>query len=129
MLHLVDEVNGTILWANLHLLFWLSLIPFTTAWMGESELAPLPTAAYGVVLLMAAIAWLILQTVIVRYQGAGSRLAAALGSDLKGKVSAACYVAAVIAAWVTPRVSAALYVFVALMWLVPDRRMERMERA
>jgi uncharacterized membrane protein len=129
MLHLVDTVNGGILWANLHLLFWLSLIPFATAWMGESELEPLPTAAYGVVLLMGAIAWLILQSVIVRHQGRGGKLAAALGDDTKGKISAASYVAAVIAAWLAPWISAALYVFVALVWLVPDRRMERMEQA
>jgi uncharacterized membrane protein len=129
MLHLVDRVNGYTLWANLHLLFWLSLFPFITGWIGESRLAPVPTAVYGGVMLMAAVAWLILQSVIVAQQGAGSRLAAALGSDVKGKVSAACYVAAVVAAFVAPWVSAALYVFVALMWLVPDRRMERMERA
>jgi uncharacterized membrane protein len=129
MLHLVDRVTGHTLWANLHLLFWLSLFPFITGWIGESHLAPFPTAVYGGVMLMAAVAWLILQTVIVAQQGTGSRLAAALGSDAKGKISAAGYLAAVIAAFFAPWVSAALYVFVALMWLVPDRRMERMERA
>jgi uncharacterized membrane protein len=129
MLHLVDRVNGAILWANSHLLFWLSLIPFTTLWMGESELASWPTAAYGIVLLMAAIAWLILQSVIVRHQGPQSRLAAALGDDTKGKISAASYVTAVIVAFFLPWISAALYVFVALIWIIPDRRMERMEQA
>jgi uncharacterized membrane protein len=128
MLHLVDRVNGTILWANLHLLFWLSLVPFTTRWMGETHLAPAPTALYGLVLLMAAVAWLILQTVIIRHQGSGSRLAAAIGSDVKGRTSTACYLAAVGLAFVEPWVSAGLYVLVALIWLVPDRRIERLER-
>jgi len=127
MLHLVDHVNGAILWANMHLLFWLSLVPFTTGWMGGSHLAPVPTALYGVVLLMAAVAWLILQAAIIRHQGPGSRLAAALGGDVKGRISAACYAAAVAVAFVEPWVSAGLYVLVALIWLVPDRRIERME--
>ncbi len=126
MLHLVDHVNGAILWANMHLLFWLSLVPFTTGWMGASHLAPVPTAAYGVVLLMAAVAWLILQAAIIRHQGPGSRLAAALGGDVKGRISAACYGAAVAVAFVEPWISAGLYVLVALIWLVPDRRIERM---
>jgi uncharacterized membrane protein len=128
LLHLVDRVNGATLWANMHLLFWLSLVPFTTAWMGGSHLAPVPTALYGVVLLMAAVAWLILQAVIIRHQGPSSRLAAALGGDVKGRVSAACYVTAVALAFVEPWASAGLYVLVALIWLVPDRRIERMER-
>jgi uncharacterized membrane protein len=127
MLHLVDHVDGAILWANMHLLFWLSLVPFTTGWMGGSHLAPVPTALYGVVLLMAAVAWLVLQTTIIRHQGPGSRLAAALGSDCKGRISAVCYLAAVGLAFVEPWVSAGLYVLVALIWLVPDRRIERLE--
>jgi uncharacterized membrane protein len=127
LLHLVDRVHGATLWANMHLLFWLSLVPFTTGWMGETHLAAVPTAAYGVVLLMAAVAWQVLQAVIIRHQGPSSRLAQALGGDLKGRMSAACYVAAVALAFVEPRVSAALYVVVALIWLVPDRRIERME--
>jgi uncharacterized membrane protein len=129
LLHVVDRVNGAILWANMHLLFWLSLVPFTTAWMGGTHLAPVPTALYGVVLLMAAIAWLILQAVIIRHQGPSSRLARALGGDLKGRVSAACYLTAVVLAFVEPYAAAGLYVLVALIWLVPDRRIERMQQA
>jgi uncharacterized membrane protein len=128
LLHLVEHVSGGILWANMHLLFWLSLVPFTTGWMGETHLAPVPTAAYGGVMLMAAIAWQILQAAIIGHQGPTSRLAAALGDDLKGRLSAACYVAAVAMAFVEPRASAGLYVLVALIWLVPDRRIERMEQ-
>lgn len=124
MLHATARINGKILWANLHLLFWLSLIPFTTAWMGENRFAPLPTAAYGMVLLLAAVAYLILQTAIIAEQGAGSKLAAAVGKDLKGKVSAGSYAAAIPLAFVNRWVSIGLYVFVALIWLVPDRRIE-----
>jgi len=125
MLHLVQRVNGTVLWANMHLLFWLSLIPFVTGWMGESHLAPVPTAAYGVVLLMAAVAWPILVYAIVRHEGPASRLRAAVGAGTKEKVSLACYVSAVVVALVEPRIAAALYALVALLWLVPDRRVER----
>jgi len=124
MLQLVDRVNGKILWANLHLLFWLSLVPFVTGWMGENGAAPLPTALYGVVLLLAAIAYTILQTVIIRSQGAESKLRAAVQHDLKGKASIACYAAAIPFAFADRRIAIALYVVVALIWLVPDRRIE-----
>src|SRR6266550_9329806 len=119
------EVSGGILWANLHLLFWLSLFPFTTGWMGENHLAPTPTAVYGFVLLMAAIAYYILQRTIIAHQGRGSLLAAAIGKDCKGKLSPVFYLAAIPLAFVSPWISSALYVFVALLWFVPDRRIER----
>jgi uncharacterized membrane protein len=124
MFHLVKHVTGGMLWANLHLLFWLSLVPFVTAWMGENHYEPVPTAVYGVVLLCAAFAWTILQAVIVRSQGSGSVLANAIGSDAKGKASALLYIIAIPLAFVDRRIAYAIYVFVALMWLVPDRRME-----
>jgi uncharacterized membrane protein len=128
MLQLADRINGKILWANLHLLFWLSLIPFVTGWLGETYLvrarAPLPTAVYGVVLLLSAIAYTILQHAIVAVQGPGSRLALALGSDLKGKLSLSLYILAIPTAFIQPLISDAIYVFVALIWLVPDRRIE-----
>ena len=122
MLVLTEHVNGAILWANLHLLFWLSLVPFTTGWMGENDFARAPTAVYGVNLLLAAIAYFILQTAIVAEEGHGSRLKAALGRDLKGKVSPALYVAGILLSLLQPWLGLTLYVFVALMWLVPDRR-------
>jgi uncharacterized membrane protein len=125
MLHLVERVNGAVLWANMHLLFWLSLVPFVTGWMGDSQLAPVPTAAYGLVLLMSAIAYSILQYAIVKHEGPNSRLRAALGAGGKEKVSLASYTAAIPVALVQPRVAAGLFVFVALLWLVPDRRVER----
>jgi uncharacterized membrane protein len=125
MLHATERVTGAILWANLHLLFWLSLIPFVTAWMGENHFAAAPTALYGIVLLMAAIAYWLLQQSIVADQGEASLLAAAIGRDLKGKVSPILYAAAVPLAFFDPRMSQALYVLVALMWLVPDRRIVR----
>lgn len=124
MLHATDRINGKVLWANLHLLFWLSLIPFGTRWMNESGLAPLPTSLYGVVLLLAAFAWLILQTTIIRAHQGESRLAAAVGRDVKGKVSAVLYVLAIPLAFVHPGIAIALYAAVALMWLIPDRRIE-----
>ena len=124
MLHATDRVNGKILWANLHLLFWLSLVPFVTGWMGENHFASLPTAVYGVVLLLAAVAYTILQRVILKHQGPDSRLAAALGKDGKGKLSLACYALAIPLAFVHQWISDALYVFVALLWLIPDRRIE-----
>jgi uncharacterized membrane protein len=124
MFHLVDQVNGSILWANLHLLFWLSLVPFVTGWMGENRFAPLPTAAYGVVLLLAGIAYLILQSTIIAHQGPNSRLAAAVGKDVKGKLSALLYAIAIPMAFVQQMISGAIYVVVALMWLIPDRRIE-----
>lgn len=123
--HLVPRVNGALLWANLHLLFWLSLVPFTTNWLGEHPSAPAPTAVYGVSLLMPAVAWYVMQAVIVRTLGGTSALAQALGRDVKGKISPALYLAGIAAAFVDTRISDAIYVLVALMWLVPDRRMER----
>jgi len=124
LLHAADRINGKILWANLHLLFWLSLMPFTTAWVGTSHFAPVPTSLYGVVLLAAALAYLVLQTAIIAHHGRDSRLAAALGRDLKGKISAASYALAIPLAFVERWISIGLYVFVALLWLVPDRRIE-----
>jgi uncharacterized membrane protein len=124
MLHATDRINGTILWANLHLLFWLSLVPFTTGWMGENHFAPLPSAVYGGVLLMSGIAYLILQTAIIRLEGPHSKLKAAVGNDIKGKISAVLYAAAIPLAFVHQLIAYAIYVFVALMWLVPDRRIE-----
>jgi uncharacterized membrane protein len=124
MLHAVERVNGAILWANLHLLFWLSLVPFTTAWMGENHFAPTPTALYGVVLLLAAIAYRILVTTILKQHGPHSKLGAAIGSDLKGRLSIAGYVAAVLLAFVNHWIADAVYIGIALIWLVPDRRIE-----
>ena len=124
LLKAAHKVTGGIMWANLHLLFWLSLVPFTTGWMGENRFASLPTALYGVVLLAAAIAYFILQQTIVAEQGPGSRLAAALGRDLKGKLSPVLYAAAIPLAFLNQWISEALYVAVALIWLVPDRRIE-----
>jgi uncharacterized membrane protein len=124
MMVLTERVNGKILWANLHLLFWLSLVPFTTAWMGETDFAEVPTAFYGADLLLAAIAYFILQTAIIAEEGSDSRLRAAIGRDLKGKVSPLLYLAAIPLAFVSPWIALAVYVFVALIWLVPDRRIE-----
>jgi len=125
MFHATRHVTGGILWANLHLLFWLSLFPFTTGWMGENHLAPVPTAVYGFVLLMAAIAYYILQRRIIASQGADSLLAAAIGKDWKGKLSPVLYLAAIPLAFVSVWISNALFIFVAFLWLVPDRRIER----
>jgi uncharacterized membrane protein len=121
---LVETVDGAILWANLHLLFWLSMVPFTTAWMGEHELQPVPTALYGASLLATAIAWYIMQLVIIREQGPASPLRQAIGRDLKGKISPFVYLAGIGLAFVNPLISDLLYLAVALMWLVPDRRVE-----
>jgi uncharacterized membrane protein len=125
MLHATHRTNGAILWANLHLLFWLSLIPFVTGWMGENAAAPVPTALYGVVLLMAAIAYLVLQRAILASEGAGSLLARAVGRDLKGRISPWLYLAAIPCSFASRWIALGLYVFVALIWLVPDRRIER----
>lgn len=125
MLQVTRKVSGSVLWANLHLLFWLSLIPFVTSWMGENRFAPVPTALYGAVLLMAAIAYWILQRAIIRQEGRDSVLASALGRDLKGKVSPILYAAAIPAALFEPWIAGGVYLGVALMWLVPDRRIER----
>ncbi|MBD0369770.1 MAG: DUF1211 domain-containing protein [Pyrinomonadaceae bacterium] len=124
MLYATDQINGKILWANMHLLFWLSLIPFTTGWMGENHVAPLPTAVYGGVLLGAAIAYYILQRLIIAEQGANSKLKAALGRDIKGKLSPLIYLVGILMAFVNQWVSNGLYVLVALMWLIPDKRIE-----
>jgi uncharacterized membrane protein len=124
MLQATERINGRVLWANLHLLFWLSLFPFGTGWMGESHIDPVPTAAYGVVLLCAAIAYYILQTVIVAEQGPTSTLRTAIGSDLKGKISPVIYVVGIALAFLNTWLAVACYVAVALMWLVPDRRLE-----
>jgi uncharacterized membrane protein len=125
MLHATQHVSGAILWANLHLLFWLSLFPFVTGWMGENHFAAMPTALYGVVLLMAAVAYWILQQAIIVRHGRESVLAKAVGSDFKGKISPVLYVIAIFAAFFAPWVAGAIYILVAAMWLVPDRRIER----
>ena len=125
MLQATDRVSGLILWANLHLLFWLSLVPFTTAWMGENRFAPIPTAAYGIVLLAAAVAYFALERVIIRDQGETSMVAAAVGRDLKGKLSPALYISGIALSFVNSWPGVAVYAGVALMWLVPDRRIER----
>jgi uncharacterized membrane protein len=124
MLHTLKKITGPILWANLHLLFWLSLIPFVTAWMGENHFAATPTALYSVVLLMAAIAYWILQSFIIASQGHDSLLKRAIGNAWKEKLSPALYLTAIPAAFLSPWISQALFVFVALLWLVPDRRIE-----
>ena len=125
MLHATDHVNGAVLWANLHLLFWLSLVPFVTSWVGENLFASLPMALYGVVLLMAGVAYLVLQRTLLAANGPHSMLASALGKDLKGKLSPVVYLVAIASAYIQPAISAGLYVIVALVWLVPDSRMER----
>lgn len=124
MSHAMHKVSGGILWANLHLLFWLSLLPFATGWMGENHFAPLPTALYGIVLLMAAIAYFLLQRCIITVHGNASLLARATGRDWKGKLSPLLYLAAIGLSFVTPWLACVIYAGVALMWLVPDRRIE-----
>jgi uncharacterized membrane protein len=128
MLHVTERVTGGMLWANLHLLFWLSLVPFATAWMGENEFAPVPTAIYGVPLLMAGVAYYILQQLIIASQGPGSVLHTAVGGDWKGKVSPICYAVAIPLALKWPAAAWLTYAGVAVMWLVPDRRIEKMVR-
>ncbi|HUQ98923.1 MAG TPA: TMEM175 family protein [Gemmatimonadaceae bacterium] len=125
MLQLTDTVTGGILWANTHLLFWLSLIPFATGWMGENHFAPLPTALYGGVLMFAGVAYYILEQTIIRAQGTHSKLGAAVGNDPKGKLSVVLYLSAIPLAFVNQLLSDALYVAVALIWLIPDRRIEQ----
>ena len=125
MLHAARHVSGGVLWANLHLLFWLSLFPFATAWMGENHFAPAPTALYGVVLLGAALAYWFLQQRIIAIDGSDSVLALAVGNDLKGKISPLFYIAGILLAFVERHVSEALYIAVALVWLIPDPRIER----
>jgi uncharacterized membrane protein len=129
MLHVTRQVNGAILWANLHLLFWLSLVPFVTAWMGENHFAAVPMASYGIVMLAAAFAYVILQRTIIRSQGPHSMLAVAVGRDKKGKISPVFYALAIPAAFVNTAISGALYATVALIWLLPDKRIERMVAA
>jgi uncharacterized membrane protein len=125
MLHACKNVTGSVLWANLHLLFWLSLVPFTTGWMGENHVAALPAAAYGVVLLMAAIAYWILQRRIIAAQGPHSLLQRAVGTDWKGKLSPLIYISAIGLSFVSTAIAVGLYVFAAILWIVPDRRIER----
>ncbi len=125
LLHATSRVDGRILWANLHLLFWLSLVPFVTGWMGENHFSAVPTALYGVVMLLAAVAYTILQAALIAAEGRGSRLALAVGRDAKGKLSLAMYAAAIPLAFVREWIADLLFVAVALVWLVPDRRIER----
>jgi uncharacterized membrane protein len=125
MLHATERVNGAILWANSHLLFWLSLIPFATGWMGENHFAAAPTAVYGVVLLMAAFAYWLLELAILREHGKDSLLAKAVGVDIKGKLSPLLYVIAIVSTFFHEWIAQAIYVFVALLWLLPDPRIER----
>jgi TMEM175 potassium channel family protein len=124
LLQAARQVSGRILWANMHLLFWLSLIPFVTAWMGETGFAAWPVAAYGVVMLLAGVAYFILSRVLIAHHGEGSLLARAVGGDVKGKVSLLLYAVAIPLAFVDPRIACGLYVVIAVMWLVPDRRIE-----
>lgn len=128
MLHAVNRVNGKILWANLHLLFWLTLIPFTTGWMGENDFAPVPTAAYGIDLLCAAIAYYILERTIIAHEGRDSKLKAAVGKEIKGIISVVFYVLAIPLAFLNCWISLAIFFFVAMIWLVPDKRIEALEK-
>ena len=125
LLHATQKVNGATLWANLHLLFWLSLVPFTTGWMGENDFAAWPVATYGVVLLLAAVAYFLLTKTLIRLHGRGSTLANSIGSDRKGKISIVIYAAAIPLAFVRGWIAGACYLIVAIMWLIPDRRIER----
>lgn len=125
MLHATQKISGAILWANLHLLFWLSLIPFATGWMGENHFTSVPTALYGTVLLMAALAYWLLQFLIIRSEGQDSLLYKAVGNDWKGKASLVCYAVSIPLAFHSEWLSLALYVLVAMLWLVPDRRIEK----
>ena len=125
MLHAATKINGAVLWANLHLLFWLSLIPFGTAWLGHTGAAPVPTFAYGLTLLMSAVAYTMLQSTLIHAHPENTHLHAAVGKDLKGKASLALYLLALPAAWIFPPAAIALFVAVALIWLVPDPRIEK----
>jgi len=126
MLHATRTINGSILWANLHFLFWLSLVPFVTGWMGENHFAGLPVALYGAVLLMSAISYTLLSRCLIAHEGSASLLGAAVGADFKSKISIAIYVAAILLCFVNRWIALALYYAVALLWFVPDRRIERM---
>lgn len=125
MMHTVTKVNGSILWANMHLLFWLSLVPFVTGWMGENHFSAQPVALYGFIMLMAAISYFILQRSIIKSQGANSMLAHAVGKDYKGKLSPVLYILGIAFSWVNNWFSGAMFVLVALIWLIPDKRIER----
>ena len=125
LLHATQRVNGAALWSNLHLLFWLSLVPFSTAWMGDNHFAPWPVAAYGIVLLMAGVAYYILAQVLIKVHGQGSALQESIGRDTKGRISIAIYAVAIAVAFAQPVVAEALYALVAVMWFLPDRRIER----
>jgi uncharacterized membrane protein len=125
MMQTVRHVTGDILWANLHLLFWLSLIPFSTGWMGENHFTPVPMALYNIILLIAAIAYYILQSLIIKNEGKGSILAKAIGNDLKGKASPILYLLAIASCWVSSWIAGGIYTLVALIWLIPDRRIEK----
>ena len=125
LMQAVKRVNGSILWANLHLLFWLSLTPFVTGWMGENNFAALPVAFYGVVLLFAAIAYYILTLTLISHHGKNSTLAVAVGNDFKGKISVVIYIIAILSCFIHPLIAGGLYVSVAIMWLIPDRRIEK----
>ena len=125
MLQLASKVNGAVLWANLHLLFWLSLLPFTTSWMDETGFDPVPTALYGIDLLLAAVAYFVLQRTLINGQGSDGPLASAIGRDWKGKLSPVLYLAGILASFWVPYVGVAAFVVAALIWLVPDRRVER----
>jgi uncharacterized membrane protein len=125
LLHITRTVNGPILWANLHLLFWLSLFPFGTAWIGESAVGPIPVAAYGGILFMAAVAYTILALLLVRHEGPESAVAKAMGTDIKGKISLGLYALGIGLSFVRPWLGIACYIIVALIWLIPDRRIER----
>jgi uncharacterized membrane protein len=129
MLYLADKVNGGVLWANLHLLFWLSVIPFATAWMGENHFAQWPVILYGGVLVMNGVAYVILSRLLIKEAGRGSALAVALGDDWKGNFSVAIYIVAIALAFVDPRIAMALYVIVAIIWIIPDRRIEKNVRS
>lgn len=124
MMHTVKHVTGKILWANLHLLFWLSLVPFVTGWMGENHFKSLPVALYGIILLMAAVAYYVLQTVIIKSHGTDSILARAVGKDFKGKISPILYIIAIGSSWISGWIAGAIYMLVAFIWLVPDKRIE-----
>jgi uncharacterized membrane protein len=125
LLHATRQISGGAMWANMHLLFWLSLVPFVTAWMGENEFARNPAALYGVVMLMAAVAYTILVRVLLKHHDRDSALARAIGSDAKGYISLALYVLGIMSSWINPSISLVFYVVVAVIWLVPDRRIER----
>lgn len=125
MMQTVKQVKGNMLWANLFLLFWLSLVPFTTAWMGNNNFSAMPMALYGFILLMAGVAFYVLQSLIIKNQGSGSLLAKAVGKDLKGKISPVLYVIAIASCWINNYIPGIIYILVACIWLVPDKRIER----